>query len=617
MRRTAASRRRSSSAGLSPIDDHVVLKAATRFVIDLVDQGWKVRLREGVVEVRPPDEASDPTSEKERIRKQELLKRDEQLSKPSVREFVRRMEEPREFNARSVSIFSLMRDGDELADSLRRVRPAADGDPTLLRQVIDPYVEVVTAETRCPHTGLRLMDVWRYFRHTWANQYSSTPGRTLLILVRDRAAPSHPVIGIAALASSIVQISERDEWIGWQPKNFLSRIQDRPTAAIAKWLIKRLDGSRDELHLSDLMADGLYWPELWDDPTEDAIGRLRKESEACRRDHYRWASDSDLKRAPTGDDEWVDRAESDLFRGKRCAVLADLLEARRVLKPRLDPPTKGNLAEALHDVQVRRVITSVLRRAKADAVGTEIADLVVCGAVPPYNTLLGGKLVAMLSVSPTVLRAYRARYKTYASQIASSMAGRPIRRRTNLVFVGTTSLYGSGSSQYNRLRLPAELLGGRKGETVTFRQLGRSRSYGTSHLSSETVAALDKLAAEVHGERHVNSIFGEGGNPKLRKIREGIDLLGWPSDSLLMHRRQRIVYGVSLVDNLLSYLIGTAKRPRFLVDTRRIDDVEQISNWWFSRWLVKRISHDPVVTALAGHTLTEPVDHGARVQLPD
>lgn len=617
MRRAATSSQRGTSAQLSPIDNHSIMSAATRFMVDLIDQGWMIRVEGKAVQVRPPDEAADPTLEKERIRRQELLKRNEQLAKPSVREFVQRMEQPREFNGTSVSIFSLMRDGSDLADSLRRLRANAAQDPVALRQVIDPYIDVVEPGKRCAHTGLRTMDIWRYFRHTWANQYSSTPGRTLLLLVRDRAAPFHPVIGIACLASSVVQISERDEWIGWQPRTFLSKIEERPTKAIARWLLDRLDRTRDELHLDDLMGDGLYWPELWSDPTDDAIGRLRKEADARRRDHYRSASDSDLKRAPARDDEWADRAESDLFRGKRCALLADLLEARRALKPRLDPPTRKSLSHALKDAEARRVIASVLRRAKADAVGTEIADLVVCGAVPPYNALLGGKLVAMLSVSPAVLRAYRARYKSYASQIASSMAGRPIRRRTNLVFVGTTSLYGSGSSQYNRLRLPAELLGGTKGETVAFRQLGRSRSYGTSHLSSDTVAALDKLSTETHGDRHVNSIFGEGGNPKLRKIREGIDVLGWPSDSLLMHRRQRIVYGVSLVENLLSYLIGTAERPRYLVNTRGTDDVERISNWWYSRWLVKRISNDALLTALRRHKLSETLDHGARVQLPD
>jgi hypothetical protein len=35
-----------------------------------------------------------------------------------------------------------------------------------------------------------------------------------------------------------------------------------------------------------------------------------------------------------------------------------------------------------------------------------MADITVCGAVQPYNAVLGGKLVAMLSASPEVVQAY-------------------------------------------------------------------------------------------------------------------------------------------------------------------------------------------------------------------
>lgn len=121
-----------------------------------------------------------------------------------------------------------------------------------------------------------------------------------------------------------------------------------------------------------------------------------------------------------------------------------------------------------------------LRRTKAELVGTEIPDLATCGAIAPYNMLLGGKLVSMLAVSPFTVRAYHDKYCGNASEIASGMAGRAIRRRANLVFVGTTSLYGSGSGQYNRIPLLGAILSGTA--DVQFRRLGRSRSFGTSHL---------------------------------------------------------------------------------------------------------------------------------------
>ena len=90
----------------------------------------------------------------------------------------------------------------------------------------------------------------------------------------------------------------------------------------------------------------------------------------------------------------------------------------------------------------------------------------------------GGKLVGALAVSPTVLAAYREKY-TRPSEIASAMAGRPILREARLAFVGTTSLYGTGSSQYNRLFWPSEVMGREAGVRMGFYELGRSRSFGT------------------------------------------------------------------------------------------------------------------------------------------
>lgn len=588
--------------------------AAVHVVKDLADQGWRVRIDcDGVVAVAPPDTDTDPAAEKLRVRRQELLKRAEQLSSPAVRRFIAEMERPREFNGSFVSIYSLMRDGPELAAALRELRGNSSADRQAWRTIIDPYVQVISNGERCTHTGLRLVDIWRYFRHTWSNHYTSTPGRTMLVLIRDRAARFHPVIGIAALGSAIVQIHERDQWIGWQTDQVLTSLTATPTLRAARWIARRLEQGLAELHLEDLLADGLYWPSLWVSPTVEAIERLEHEAAERRAMHHRFVRRSDFKNARKVD--WRARAESDLFRSKRCLALADLLRARLVLAPFLSPtPTKRGLRDALSDLQARRAIGSIVRRAKAESVGTEIADLTVCGAIAPYNVLLGGKLVSMLAVSPTVIRAYNERYRGSASEIASSMAGRAITRRSHLAFVGTTSLYGSGSSQYNRIRVPSHVLGG--GTELAFRELGRSKSFGTSHLSSQSLAALLRLSEQSRNGVRVNSIFGEGVNPKLRKVRDGLDRLGWPSNDLLQHRRQRIVYGVALVSNLLPYLLGIDPEPRYLFRRSRREDVQRIVDWWRERWLCKRMASEDVLARVALNRVSRPVRHEARVMLP-
>ncbi len=590
------------------------LSAAVYVLQDLADQGWVIRVGpDQVVTVVPPGAEPDSATEKHRVRRQELIKRDEQLSTPSVRRFVMQMERPREFGGRFVSIFSLMRDGSELAVLLRDSNQQSSD---ALEKIIDPYVQVISGgDERCVHTGLRLMDIWRYFRHTWSNQYTSTPGRTMLILVRDQAAEFHPVIGIAALGSAIVQIGERDRWIGWQPDELLAQMEAAPSLRIARWVARRLDVGRDEIYLDDLLADGLYWPALWQEPTPSAISRFEREAAECRAKHHRFVRKSELKGSSRGID-WCARAKSDLFRSKRCLVLAELLRARLALRSLLEPkPTARGLQDTFSTREGRRALASVVRRAKSEAVGTEIADLTVCGAVAPYNELLGGKLVSMIAVSPTVIRAYHQRYGSYASEIASSVAGRPITRRSHLVFIGTTSLYGSGSSQYNRVRIPKPVLN--SDSDIVFQRLGKSKSFGTSHLSTNSLAALRQLSEQSRNGIRVNSIFGEGVNPKLRKVRDGLDCLGWPSEFLLQHGRQRILYGVSLVSNLLPYLLGIEPDPKYVFRITERRDVEKISTWWRERWLSRRAQSSEVLARVATHTPARPVCHGARVLLPD
>src|SRR5439155_119436 len=79
---------------------------------------------------------------------------------------------------------------------------------------------------------------------------------------------------------------------------------------------------------------------------------------------------------------------------------------------------------------------------------------------------------------------------------------------------------------------------------------------------------------------------------------------------------QRIVYGVSLVSNLLPYLLGIDERPRYLFRRSLANDVGRIALWWNERWLSKRVESDDVLAKVAMNTLTRPVSHGARVVLP-
>jgi Domain of unknown function (DUF4338) len=315
----------------------------------------------------------------------------------------------------------------------------------------------------------------------------------------------------------------------------------------------------------------------------------------------------------------VARARTHLFRSKRALALASYLRARAVFSSAFGcHPSATKLAALASTGQGSDIIRKIVKKAKADRVGIAVADITVCGAVQPYNAILGGKLIAMLAASPEVVLEYRRRYSNAESEIASSMAGRAIIRPPTLVLLGTTSLYGIGSSQYNRIKIPCDRLGGSPEEAICYEERGRSEAFGTSQYSEETVNALaDVVQQSAKGER-VNSIFGEGVSPKLRKIRQGLDLLGLPSDLLLRHHRRRVVYTVSLVRNLREYLLGIEPEPDYLVP---IEDGEAatacIAAWWRERWLRKRIGSDEVLAEVARHTLVRPIRHGGRVAVPE
>ena len=165
--------------------------------------------------------------------------------------------------------------------------------------------------------------------------------------------------------------------------------------------------------------------------------------------------------------------------------------------------------------------------------------------------------------------------------------------------------------------MKAERIGGKKGEQLAFLELGKSEAYGTSHFSSETTRALVSLVQQSRNGQRVNSIFGEGVSPKLRKIRDGLDALNLPADVLLKHGRQRIVYGVPVVRNLREFLLGMDDEPEYFFDLDEPErSTKEIGRWWAERWLSMRIESDDILARIEQHTLVRPIRHGARVVLP-
>jgi hypothetical protein len=605
-------------------EEELALLFAKSVILDLVAQGWKLSVHKAKISVCPPLVENETTKNaKEIIRNTHLLGRDLQLREKSVLDFVKGMERRRLTATGWHSVFSLMRDGRDLANRLQLINQINENSEklTALAETISPYLQFVESDKRCEHTGLRLGDIWRYFRHTWVNEYKSVPGRSMMILIRDAAAPNHPVIGIAALGSSVVQHRVRDEWIGWHPEKIVGQIVENPTPKAVRWLLNSIDRLIADIYAKDLISEGIVTQQDLANPTQDVIDRLFEESVKAIKEHRKEPQRMNhnvQKNGATDSGFWESEAQTFLYRSKRCKQLAKLLSARQTFTDsRLSSRMKEKRLQAIfHTGRARSAVAQLVRMIKAEHVGIGMMDITVCGAIAPYNGLLGGKLVCMLLCSPEIINEYANRYRHHTSIIASAMKGQPVARKANLVLLCTTSLYGVGSSQYNRVKIPLAEIGLNSSDSIAYKNLGHSQGFGTYHFSRETIQLGSFLNSRKKEGRRVNSIFGEGVNPLMRKIRESLDFVGLHSEGLLQHGNKRVTYGIQLAENFREVLLGREIKPQYLIpQTNPVSRTADIANYWVRRWLLPRISNPEVLQEVSNHVLSYPPSHGAMVPL--
>src|ERR1051326_3905228 len=333
--------------------DELDLLFVESVVLDLVSQDWQLSVDKSLVEIYSPRMDDDSTdAAKDRIRRGHLLGRDAQLKESSVAEFIKGMERRRLTSKGWHSIFSLMRHGSELTDRLRPLTETADEDErtAALADIVSPYIQFVDGDATCVHTGLRLGDIWRYFRHTWVNEYKSIPGRSMMILIRDAAAPNHPVIGIAGLGSSVVQHGVRDKWIGWHPESFVENLVKNPTARVARWLLSSVQGLVEGIYTEDLRRERIIKGSDIQHPTAPVIKHLLEESERAiklHRQNPQKEIHNVAKADLTSGEYWERETLTHLFRSKRCKHLASLMSIRKSFQDcSLEAGTEEELREA-------------------------------------------------------------------------------------------------------------------------------------------------------------------------------------------------------------------------------------------------------------------------------
>jgi hypothetical protein len=568
---------------------------------DLLNASWNVSFQSGVLELSMPVLDNEElhgnttiTAKKEKLRSWLSESRLERLA--TFKKFVEYMEDDK--SATRKPIRTLIANGCELS---QRLQHTSD-----ITQAVRPVLQLITENERDEITGHKLSDIWRYFRLTWATPSETTPGRTMQYLIRDYAHPNHPVMGIISLENCAVQITDRDAFIGWNASEFIDDLKSRNSQEareVISYLLERIKEGIVGIDTTDISISA----DKVNNPDDNAITTLLQEAafaEDMRQSFLRQAdnhSEEEVEKSELG--SISKEVEDALYKRKRAEQLARLLYSKMELNALLASQNfENHWKEYINTEKGYSAVRNALVAQKSKHIGSSMLELNVCGAIPPYNEILGGKLAALLALSPQIISDYKNRYGHRKSEIASRLKNEDVIRPAELVYVGTTSLYYVGSSQYNRLKLPAGVLDNE--HDIRWEKLGKTVGFGTLHISKATTSALVE-AAEHIGFTRINHVFGEGASPKLRllnlSIRELLETGTDETNDLAKHTMSRIVYGACLAKNTKDYLLGRSDVPEYYFDSnvggiKRGTDA--IIRFWQERWLASRKNYEPIYERL-------------------
>lgn len=206
-------------------------------------------------------------------------------------------------------------------------------------------------------------------------------------------------------------------------------------------------------------------------------------------------------------------------------------------------------------------------------------DAYTIGAIPPYDALLGGKLVASLVSSKDIGQAY---WRTYAGQKTILENKSSI---SPLLAVTTTSAFGR-SSIYNRLKHK---------DTLLAERLGYTKGYGTIHLETIYPEIEEFLKQQ---NLFLSGGFGKGPRVRWQNIANAFKLLGIPS-KYSKHGVRREVFVFKHASNIQEV-------SQFNAIPQVIEfESSDLSEFWLERWCLPRSERDKTWLSKNGKSILE------------
>ncbi len=201
-----------------------------------------------------------------------------------------------------------------------------------------------------------------------------------------------------------------------------------------------------------------------------------------------------------------------------------------------------------------------------------VLDAYVLGAIPPYNELLCGKLVACLVRTREVLSFFKNKYASKTGLISKKQ------KNPSLLMVTTSSALGK-SSIYNRLKL---------NQVNYFTSVGYTTGWGHFHISNRIFSLMVEYLKRTDDNYESDFNFGDGPNWRIRTVKKTLSQIGM-NPNILCHGIKREIYISELASNARKVLRGENKRPNF----KFLYSVDEVAEQAIDRWILGRSKRLP------------------------